>query len=460
MQAPPISSGSLPISHQLQHGMPVQHAGTPPSAPLMQSRTAWTDLPDDVVQQVMSWLMVREGSEAGVSALASASKALHASARMFRQGAGYAHVRASWNHARAGAWAVKYLDALRRGEFLCIGPSFHASLQRALSFMTEQNEILPAYLMLVEEGAKEWLAGESRQQFQNYRGSSLWVHSDASPWAVGKTADIADVLPRKVVMAVLIGGTQAGLAGAAALIRGVVSSGRMSGFTVVSEEGATIRLDGLAQVIDMLCAPGRVSFIRFNKLDAPDPLLAALAERCNELHSVRLISMVCEAVPDDKVLAALGDALVRRQESRKSRVTVAVHCQAGPAPGRTGGEWLSADSRAALERAGVFLLQKFGSSEREMHAKLIASVASGPPVTWGPLPLSSIDELIGDVDGSQIVSSDEDSEERPAWALRLANGEGDGSEAIDSDDGSEEPQLCDQEAQPRRRNHRSKCAIS
>jgi len=353
----------------------------------LQPRAVWADLPEDIIHQLMAWLMRTEGTEDSVNRLAIASKNVGASAQAFRNSASYAEIRSAWDDTRMVEWTRAHLGSLQSDHCGTLHAATAGSLRNMLLSLSGWDYGLPLSLLINESSTRDALTGDWLQGFRDYSGRYLSIRANARPWESGKLVEIAHALPRETCIALQIEGAQAGLSEAARLIGEVASTRQMTGFSLLSEGTSVINLAGLDELLRVLCVPGRIQWLRFNALDDASPLLAALAVRCSELHALRLVTIECDRLTDEASLVALRDALLERQRRGKSRVSFGIHCADRQGSRHACSRLLSSESEeSALERAGLFFGQIRAGADPSMAARLYASVGEGPPAEWRRSP--------------------------------------------------------------------------
>ncbi len=339
------------------------------------------DLPEDVVHQLMTWLMLDEGTEKSVARLAAASKSLCESGQSFRSGATRSAIRSAWDHSHAVEWTRAHLGSVRFDHLGFLGVSSNAALKSMLVSFACWADRLPFNLLIEEDTTKQALTGDWLQHFRSYTGRYLSFRTRALPWEGDTVVKIARALPTRTCTGLEICGVQDSLPAAAKLMEQVTSTGRMTGFSLLSDK-TVINLNGLEKLVDVLCDPGRVQWLRMNALDDPSPLLAELARRCDDLHAVRLVTIVCQKGVSDEVLLALKDALLDRQQRGKSRISFAIHCKEWLANQYAGSLLVSDTERAAMEDAGLYFGRIWTPFDKAMFAKLDKSVGEGPAAEW------------------------------------------------------------------------------
>lgn len=347
-----------------------------------QPSVALADLPEDVVHQLMAWLMLDEGTEKSVARLAAASKRLCESGQSFRSGATRSAIRSAWDHSHAVEWTRAHLGSVRFDHLGFLGVSSNAALKSLLVSFACWTDRLPFNLLIEEETTKQALTGDWLQHFRNYTGRYLSFRTSALPWEGDTIVKIARALPTRTFTGLEIHGVQASLPAAAKLMEQVASTGRMTGFSLLSDKTTAIDLNGLEQLVDVLCDPGRVQWLRLNALDDASPLLAELARRCDDLHAVRLVTIVCHKGVNDEALVALKEALLDRQQRGKSRISFAIHCKEWLANQYAGSLLASGTERAAMEDAGLYFGRIRTPFDKAMFAKLDKSVGEGPAAEW------------------------------------------------------------------------------
>lgn len=357
------------------------------SADLPEPRTNLADLPDDIVHQLMAWLMRTEGTEKSVAQLAGVSKRLFDAAKEFHDSASRSAIRSTWDHHRAIEWTRAHLVSVRFAHLGSLEVTSEGALKNMLESFSSLAETLPYNLLIAEDRTKKALTGDWLEGFRNYTGRYLSIRSSAQPWEGATMVEIARALPTRTCMGLEIHGVQASLPDATKLMEQVASTGRMTGFSLLSEKDSVIALNGLEKLVGVLCDPGRIQWLRLNTLDDASPLLADLARRCGDLHAVRLVTIVCDKGVDDEALLALRDALLDRQQRGKSRISFAIHCKEWLANQYAGSPLASDAERATMEDAGLYFGRIWTPFDKAMFKKLHASVAEGPVVEWRRRPV-------------------------------------------------------------------------
>ncbi len=391
MQADPVRSPkSLSTTHP---AFPAPPSASANASPGLQPRATWDDLPEEVVHQLMAWLMQKDGAEDDIDRLAAASTGLQRSAEAFRDSAFYRGFRADREHRRSVGWTQEHLGMLGSDEASCLTVTDERSLAAMLTALPVWQAELATGLLIREEYARRGLTANWSQHFRDYRGPSLAVRIPLKPWESERVVEMARALPLNTCLDLRIDTVHANLPDAVKLMEKVASDGRMTGFSLLSGDASGINLAGLDKLMDVLCDPGRVQMLRFNSLDDASPLLLALAGRCSQLHALRLVTLVCEKV-DDAALAALQEALLERQQQRKSRITVAIQCNAWLAQGNAGALASTETGRVELERAGLFSGRVSVPFDKALWSRLLASVAEGPPAEWRRPPEARSSEAL------------------------------------------------------------------
>jgi hypothetical protein len=112
-------------------------------------------------------------------------------------------------------------------------------------------------------------------------------------------------------------------------------------------------------------------------------MLKSLGDRCDRFSHLKLVMFGCAEPPARELLASLADALERRQQAGRSRVTVVISCdelrsQNPPATGM-----FSADEYARFEATGlVFAMLDNEPATHPSVRKVLRSLEGGTIDAW------------------------------------------------------------------------------
>ncbi len=363
-------------------------AANPPAVTPTLSQHAfdrWGDLPVDVVVQVMYWTLLGSGSSRWAASLALTSKHFALAGQDFRAGAWYRDAQSVVMHGRTVSWVAQYLNGTGN-QTSVRSPKDINELNIALADLGSTSAHA-GQLLDIESKLKAALNDTQLEGFRRYRGASLSLLAGASEVSGDHVVEIARALPVEVCLRVefiartFLQFTREDIV--AGVIRRVALTGRATAFDLKWALDLTAAPDLLSSVLDIACGPGRIVFFGFGNLENPDVMLKSLGDRCDRFSHLKLVMFGCAEPPARELLASLADALERRQQAGRSRVTVVISCdelrsQNPPATGL-----FSADEYARFEAAGlVFAMLDNEPATHPSVRKVLRSLEGGTIDAW------------------------------------------------------------------------------
>ncbi len=413
MQAQPATTGhsAIIIAHQgtAAEPSPATSASVAPNV----SQTPydrWTDLPGDLVVQVMYWTMLGSGSSRWATSFALTSKQFVQIGQRFRAGPWYQDAQSILMHERTMNWTRAYVNLLAYRP-LILAPRNLGELNAALEFMGKGNEGMLHSLNIEEQRHAEpntdYLGG-----FRNFQGTTLSLLTGVLETTRDQVVEVARALPPTVCLYVefsyQVFAQRFDHARVGHFISRVAATGRPTAFNLKWHADLSIRPDQLGEVLEVACGHGMVSFFQFGRMGNPDALLQALCDRCHRFRNLKLVMFECVRPPARDAVAALVAALEKRNAAVWSRLTVVIDCAGLTAGDRPSAPVLSADERAGYERAGLHFECIDTAAVSELAEwKILASVNGEPLHALLPQPLRMAPDASSD-DDAFTASSDSD----------------------------------------------------
>ncbi len=345
----------------------------------------WTDLPVDVVVQVMYWTMLGAGSARHAAPLALTSTCFAQAGQDFRTGPWYQDAQSVVMHERIVGWISTYLTGFGHPGSVR-SPNDASELESTLRSLgstgVHLNDVLD-----IESKLKPVLNQRQLDGFRRYPGPSLALLTGVSEASGDQIVEIARALPADVCLRVqFIARTflQFTLEDmVAGVIRCVALNGRATAFDLKWAIDLTTAPDVLGKVLDIACGPGRVAFFGFGSLEDPHAMLQALGDRCSRFRQLKLVMFNCSEPPAREALLALAAALEQRQLAGLSRLTVVIGCDELRPRSEQANRVFSADEQDRFEAAGLYfaLLDNEPATHPTMQ-KVLRSLRAGPIDPW------------------------------------------------------------------------------
>ncbi len=345
----------------------------------------WTELPVDVVMQVMYWSMLQSGSSTSATSFALTSTHFAQAGQSFRTGSWYQEAQTTLMHERTVEWVGNYLKGMGQNGGV-LSPADVGELEAMLAQLDSAGEqggdMLDIESRLKPAAGSDLLAG-----FRTFRGASLALLTGVGEQGGMRVVEIARALPTAVCLRVqFIARTFSQHARedlVVNVIRQVAMTGRATAFELKWAMDLSNEPVQLGVVLDLACGPGRVSFLGFGSLQNPAVMLQALTDRCDRFRHLRLVMFNCSEPPEKPALEVLAAALAQRQSASLSRLTVVIGCDELRSASPQSTSMLPADERARFEAAGLYveMLDNEPASHPSVQ-KVLRSIGKGAIDTW------------------------------------------------------------------------------
>ncbi len=349
----------------------------------------WTDLPVDVVVQVMYWAILGAGSSTWATSFALTSKSFAQAGQSFLDSPWYQEAQSIVAHERTVEWVGAYLKGFSH-RLSIRSPKDSAELDEALKALGEHGDHGCSALD-IESKLKIEPDNDHLQRFCSYRGVSLALLTGVNEKSGNRIVSIARALPTPVCLRVqfiartLVEYTQEDLV--VSLIRRIALTGRATAFELKWAVDLSTEPAQLGAVLDLACGPGMISFFGFGNLDNPHAMLQALSDRCERFRHLKLVMFSCSEPPERRSLEALAAALAKRQSDARSRLTVVIGCEELRSGSMQATSTFPADERARYEAVGLYL--EMLDNEPAAHPavqKVLRSVGMGAIDAWVARP--------------------------------------------------------------------------
>ncbi len=467
MQAQPFNTGlpAIAVAHNTTTAQPssANAASATPSIS-QQPCDRWTDLPVEVVEQVMYWSMLQSGSSISATSFALTSKYFAQAGQSFRTSLWYQEARSMVMHDRTVNWTYNFVKMLGYFQFT-VNAGNLAELNLALKNMGRAGEGR-FYSLQVAHPAHAETGTDYLDSFRNFQGAELSLLMGVLEQTRDRVIEIARVLPANVCLYVelsfQVSRQRVEDLGVASLVSRVAMSGRPTAFNLRRHADLSTCPDELGAVLDVACGPGMVSFLHFGRTENPDAMLRALCDRVHRFRDLKLVIFDCERAPTRDSLSALVAALEKRNSAAQLRLTVAINCCALRAGSANAAPLFSADELASYEHAGLYFERlEFGTVNIEGEQKVLSSIV-GPPVHAVLLQSQMVDAEQSSDSDVLIESSDSeplpDSSDLPELSSEEDIGQQQEPPEEGTAHGSDEP---DERTERRsRKRDRDRCVIS
>ncbi len=370
----------------------------------------WTELPDDVVMQVMYWSMLQSGSSTSATSFALTAKYFAQAGQSFRTSSWYREARSVLMHERTTSWTCSFVKMLGLFPFT-INPRGWAELHLALKNMGSGGEGM-SHVLIIADPLRAGPGTDCLAGFRNFQGTALSLLTGASEQTREQVIEIARILPADVCLYVELSfqvyRLRAEDLGVPSFVSRVAMSGRPTAFNLKQHADLSTRPDELGAVLDVACGPGMVSFLHFGRIDNPDVMLRALGDRCHRFSDLKLVTFSGKPVPTRDALFALVAALEKRNTAARSRLTVVIDCIVMRPGSADAASIFSADELAACEHAGLYFERlEFGAVNNAGEQKVLSSIVG--PLVHALLPQLKIVDSESSSDSDVLIgSSDSD----------------------------------------------------
>ncbi len=289
----------------------------------------FTELPDDVLSEVMYWLMQSTGSVDGIGPLAASSKRFLQAAQGFLSSASYLNAQAENLHRFTTKVTREFLKIAGFGLEL-IEPEDTDELNEHLRSVNENKKQKICYeeeLVITHELATA-PDFEKMDEFRRYKAPLLLLGRCASDKVDEMIVKIAFNLPPAVFLHVgsyFADQQELEKYGFSGLVKRVVESGRATGFSFEGNQLSKPPAE-IEAVLDLACGKGVISFLDFEALEDPSPMLHALCERADRFRHLKLVKCSNVRSLDQEKIEALAAALQKRAAAGLSRLNVVIGC--------------------------------------------------------------------------------------------------------------------------------------
>jgi len=291
-----------------------------------------SDLPVELVSQLMAWMMVDELSERSASSLGCVSKQFHAALQEFTQGDWYA--KFSYNlkkSQQASDWIRSYLTKLGSRPFL-FHPQSPENLMREAQSLFDvpsnsaypwQGDVRLVYLVLDKKSLSSFNE-DSIKSLKNFGAGAIHIHQDI---------DLADtlffvesVLPPHFLLHVNFSHKPNADVSLAKLITRLASGNRQLSLVFDDSYDFSFMPESRKALFEALCKTSNVVHIGVGLMKNPDVVLKEFSDYCNTIRGVQLFSLEASASVevDVGVLKNFIAALKNRVEQEKSPMAVAL----------------------------------------------------------------------------------------------------------------------------------------
>ena len=330
--APTVDKKTVPPLTPDKSKQPDEHKQTMLSQPSVTNTLAkLSDLPVELVSQLMAWMMVDELSERSARSLGCVSKQFHAALQEFTQGDWYA--KFSYNlkkSQQASDWIRSYLTKLGSRPYLS-HPQSPENLMREmprLSFEpsksgdTQRGGARLVYLVLDKKSPDAFNA-DSIKVLQNFGAGAIHIHQDID--SADTLFFVEALLPPHVLLHVHFGYKPDADVPLAKLITQLACGNRQLSFVFDDLYDLSLMPESCKALFEALCKTSNVAHVGMGPMKNPDVVLKEFSNYCNSIRGVQLFSLEASATVevDVGILKNFIAALQNRVEQGKSPMAVA-----------------------------------------------------------------------------------------------------------------------------------------
>jgi hypothetical protein len=386
-------------------------------------------VPTDIANQLMYWTVRSEESTASIRSLGCASLGW-SSALLGYYASGKGVEGSSFLlHQKARDWIRHYLDGIK---FQWMGEiPRHPNQLRTILLSLEKFSWGPQNrpLVLVESPLSAY-TGDWQQAFRDYQGDSLAISIEPSSWSVGTLIEVERALPPDVPLRIRAFNGTIDEQKAVETIKHLCEAGRMLSLCFGFGAGVFIAPLALNTIVDAMCGPALIVSLGFSLSEDPGQALQILAEKCVDFLHLKLLCIECQKTPCYQDVEALANALKKRQETGRSRITIALTFHGQNTPEFQSKSLFSEEGLRQAADVGLFFCPLFVEPGMRHHDKFIhdirASIGDGPFDIWNPAREASEDSSDSDVivevsDEEYSSDSSDDDAAQPQVARNTRN---------------------------------------
>jgi hypothetical protein len=364
----------------------------------------WSEVPADILVQVMEWSLRTEKSIKPASSLAYVSKNFHAIFKHFLSG-DLVESHFGQLHKDVTAWLRWQLGSLGyRPNSVC--PKSREELKEVLRpAPSYYNPAVRATYVWIDNRTRDAFVSDWLNEFKQYEGKMLSIGSFGEVWPNDRMLDIEKSLPTEIFLKVYLGIRESfnDKDRLAEFIARLCEHKRPLAFEFDSY-GADLPGELMSNVLlDTMCGQGFVTSVSVNFSDKSNALyfITNLAKRFDQIRHTQFIRISCHGLGiDDEALQCVQSAMKARQLTNGTCVNVAIE----------GVSIASAEKRKQLEQIGLY----FGTVENSMEnhdfvQRIAESMGTGPIDFWINRQAVSRAKEDSDSDSIVEVSSDDDS---------------------------------------------------
>jgi hypothetical protein len=338
LNAPTVDKKTVPPLTPDKSKQPDEHKQTILSQPSITNTLAkLSDLPIELVSQLMAWMMVDELSEQSARSLGCVSKQFHAALQEFTQGDWYAKFSSNLKKAQqASDWIRSYLTKLGSRPYLS-HPQSPENLMREiprLSFEpsksgdTQRGGARLVYLVL-DKKSPDAFKSDSIKVLQNFSAGAIHIHQGID--STDTLFFIETLLPPHVLLHVHFGYEPDADVPLAKLITQLACGNRQLSLVFDDLYDLSLMPESRKALFEVLCKSSNVVHVGMGPMKNPDVVLKEFSDCCDEIRGVQLFSLEASATVevDAVVLKNFIAALKNRVDQEKSPMAVALSLYSG-----------------------------------------------------------------------------------------------------------------------------------
>jgi hypothetical protein len=285
-----------------------------------------SDLPVELVNQLMAWMMVDELSERSTRSLGCVSKQFHAALHEFIQGDWYAKFSSNQKMQQAATnWIRSFLNQLNSRPYTSRVQSSEELIAdiQTLSFVPSKPiQARQNYYFGLDEQSSVAFDEHSLKALRAYGAQAIHIVLNDS--SADSLLLIDSVLPPRVLLHVNFSGYHVTDTSLAKIIKQLANSNRQLSlaFNVLCD--LSKMPDSRKALFETLCNTSNVIHVSMSCIDKPDAMFTEFVDYCDAISGVQLFSIETQNCIDLEVLQNIIAALEKRVEQGKSPMVFAL----------------------------------------------------------------------------------------------------------------------------------------
>ena len=290
-----------------------------------------SDLPVELVSQLMAWMMVDELSERSARSLGCVSKQFHAALQEFTQGDWYARFFSNLKAPQASDWIRSYLTKLGSRPCLSFPQSPEILMREIPLFSCVPSKSVDAWrrsdsltYLVLDEKSPAAFNEDSINALKNYGSGAIHICQEVD--SADTLFFVETLLPPHVLLHVHFAYEPGADVPLAKLITQLASGNRQLSLVFNDLYDLSHMPEFRKALFGALCKTSNVVHIGVGPMKNPDVVLKEFSGYCNAIRGVQLFSLEASATVevDALVLNSFITALEKRVEQEKSPMAVAL----------------------------------------------------------------------------------------------------------------------------------------